>query len=352
MIPGMSGSGDYDIGPENIQANSLIHDEVAPTSTAPMAPEINQTVFKFTERSYLGDLKSATSAGIIQPYTLDVTNPGTFPKAAVQAQLWQRWRLTGCVFTYVPNIGTAVVATVPTLGYVSITPIANAVQALPTTKFELFNYADAVTGVPSRGLVCGVECAHEFRALQWNYTRTNVVPGAALDVRFQDPGYVAIAAGEQLARGELLGQIWITAEIEFCFPKLPNPASPEALLLAERQMVLESLRETRGPGLISSTELDVLCGIKHTPADDELKEELAAAAKVYELEVDTLRRKARQTTTLAKIADAYALSAAPEASPPRHPPSEVGSWVRTGPPSVAGSSVSRAPSREPWIDKP
>jgi hypothetical protein len=148
-------------------------------------------------------------------------NPGlssTFPWLAEIAANFEEYRILGMVFEYKTTSAASITSGTNTaMGVVMMATQYNANNAPLADKQHLENYEFATSCVPSISALHPVECAPNLNALSELYIRTAPVTGQ--DLRLYDLGlFQCSTVGFQSAN--IVGELWVTYEVEFFKPKL------------------------------------------------------------------------------------------------------------------------------------
>jgi hypothetical protein len=156
-------------------------------------------------------------------------NPGdsqTFPWLSGIAARFQEYKIKGMVFHYIPTSGNAVASTNAALGSVMISTSYRANDAPPMSKVEQLNEYCSVECVPSETVCHPIECDPKENPFNIQYVRTTSVP--AEDSRLlYDLGVTTVATSGQQVTGTVLGDLWVTYEIELKKPIVAsNVTSP------------------------------------------------------------------------------------------------------------------------------
>jgi hypothetical protein len=206
------GSGDY-----TVSQNSIVSSLKA-SGNIPSMHKNDQTVV-IRHKEYLGELKSSTDFTV--QYQLEL-NPGmanTFPWLSTIAGQFQQYRIKGMVYHYIPSSGNAVSSTNNALGTVMFQTSYRSNENAPATKLEMLNEYLSTETVPSETMAHPIECNPEENPFNVQYVRQGVVP-ANDNVLLYDLGKTYIATSGQQAVGVVLGDVWVTYEVELKKPVL------------------------------------------------------------------------------------------------------------------------------------
>jgi hypothetical protein len=137
------------------------------------------------------------------------------PWASGIASQFQEYRIKGLVWHYVPTSGTFTGGTTA-LGAVMMQTVYRATDANPTSKYELLNEYWSNEALPCDTMVHPIECAPGQTVLPRRYVRTGTVTD---DLMFYDYGRTIIAT-QGMPNAGIVGDLYLTYEIEFSKPKL------------------------------------------------------------------------------------------------------------------------------------
>lgn len=176
----------------------------------------NGQCVRIAHREYLGDIYSSTQAFVRTDFPL---NPGmmeTFPWLAPLANQFVNYRLMGAVVEFISQ-GTDYANTAG-LGYVALATQYNALAPVFANKRDMLNYEFANADKPSRSFAHWIECRPDEVATPERYVRAGTIPTNA-DLRLYDHGRLSVAVGGNSANGQIIGQLWISYDVEFYFPR-------------------------------------------------------------------------------------------------------------------------------------
>jgi len=201
------GSGDY-----TVSRNSL----VGKASTGiPMMHKDGQTII-VRHREFLTEVTGSTTFAVKGTFPI---NPGmklTFPWASSIARSFQQYRIKGMVYHYVPTSGSIATAS-PSLGSVMLQTVYRATDAAPSSKVELLNEYWSSEVVPSDTLAHPIECNPMENPYNVQYVRSHDPPAGESRLLY-DLGTTYLAVSGQQASNQVLGDLWVTYEIELLKP--------------------------------------------------------------------------------------------------------------------------------------
>lgn len=216
IAPMLLGMGDYELQDPMPQSNSV----VAAATLGKLSDEVpimhkEGASVRISHREYLGDIYSSTL-----PYSAIVfsLNPGleiSFPWLSEIGINFTNYRFLGLCFEFISE-GSEYSNTAG-LGYVAIGTQYDAGKPGFYDKRTLLNSEGAVSCKPSKNMIHCVECKSENLVNDKRYVRSTTAPG---DVRLYDLGITTVAVGGNTANNQIIGEIWVTYDVEFFLPKL------------------------------------------------------------------------------------------------------------------------------------
>ncbi len=208
----ISGFGDY-----SIKGNSIM-DNINEPPIVSNAPG-NGVIIR--HREYIADI-SATTAFTTSSYTINPGDSATFPWLSQIASSFEQYRVRGMLFYFnslsSPNVLAASATTA--LGAVIMATQYDVEDNVFADKREMENYEFANSRVPYKSFIHPIECARSQTVLSELYVRDYISDGN--DPRFYDLGRFVIATTGMQANTGVVGELWVTYEIEFLKPKIFN----------------------------------------------------------------------------------------------------------------------------------
>jgi len=207
------GSGDY-----TVSSNSIT--QKASAGSIPAMHKEGQSIL-VRHREFLTEIRGATSFTIRNEFDL---NPGlstTFPWLAGIASQYSQYRIKGLVYHYVPTSGNAVSSTNAALGTVMLQTSYRATESAPTSKIEMLNEYWSSEAKPSEEFCHPIECDPKENPFNVQYVRTGSLPATENQLMY-DLGRTTVAVSGQQANDIVLGDLWMTYEIELKKPVLTN----------------------------------------------------------------------------------------------------------------------------------
>nr|WRQ65428.1 structural protein [Tolivirales sp.] len=206
------GSGDY-----QVSSNSMVSSMKA-SGSIPMMHKNDQTVV-VRHKEFIGEIRS--SIDFATRYSLEL-NPGvssTFPWLSRIAGNYQEYRFKGIVFHYVPTSGSAVASTNNALGSVMMQTSYRATDTPPASKRELLNEYWSTETAPFETTCHPIECNPSENPFNVQYVRQKSVP-VGDNLLMYDLGVTHIAVSGQQVNDVVLGDLWVTYEVELKKPIL------------------------------------------------------------------------------------------------------------------------------------
>jgi len=207
------GSGDY-----TVTSNSIVQ-----RASAGMIPAMHKEGQSITvrHREFITEVRGATTFTIRNEFDL---NPGlstTFPWLSGIASQYSQYTVKGLVYHYVPTSGNAVSSTNAALGTVMLQTSYRATEAAPTSKVEMLNEYWSSESKPSEEFCHPIECNPKENPFNVQYIRSGSLPASENQLMY-DLGRTTVAVSGQQANDIVLGDLWVTYEIELKKPVLTN----------------------------------------------------------------------------------------------------------------------------------
>lgn len=209
------GSGDY-----TVDSNSIVTQTLKGTDSIPAMHKRGQGI-TVRHKEYLGSVKGSTGFLVQDVFALNPGSSRTFPWLADIASRFQEYTIKGLVFHYVPTSGTAVSGTNPALGSVMLQTSYRASDTDPASKVEMMNEYWASEAMTTEAFCHPIECAPTENPFKTQYVRTGLVP-AGDNILFYDLGRTVLATMGQPASGNVIGDLWVTYEVELRKPVLSS----------------------------------------------------------------------------------------------------------------------------------
>lgn len=212
------GSGDYEV-----RSNSIVRQ-----SASGSVPEMHRSeqVVTVRHREYLTEVTGKQAFTVLREFSINPGLPATFPWLNVIAAQYTEYRLKGMVYHYVPTSGNAVSSTNAALGSVMLQTTYRASESTPTSKQELLNEYWASESKPSEAFCHPIECDPKENPFNIQYVRTGNVPSGD-NVLLYDLGKTVLAVSGQQADDIVLGDLWVTYEVELRKPRMAGISGSE-----------------------------------------------------------------------------------------------------------------------------
>lgn len=211
------GQGDY-----NVVSNSIVKSSLRASDSIPSMHKTGQTV-TIRHKEFLTSIKGSTNFTVQRFFLLQPGDTNTFPWASGIASHFQQYRIKGMVFHYVPTSGYAVSGTNPAIGAVMIQTSYRANEAAPTSKTEMLNEYWASEASPAESFCHPIECSPKENPFSVHYVRTVVPPQNDTPLMY-DLGVTYVATQGMPATGNIVGDLWVTYEIELTKPLIKSNA--------------------------------------------------------------------------------------------------------------------------------
>jgi len=212
------GSGDY-----AVSSNSIVQRTLNGSDSIPAMHNTGQSI-TVRHKEFLGEIRGSTTFTVQQEFSL---NPGlstTFPWLNDIAKKFQEYRVKGMVFHYVPTSGSAVSTTNPALGSVMLQTTYRASDTAPASKVEMLNEYWSSEACPCEAFAHPIECDPKENPFSTQYVRGGLIP-ATDNILMYDLGKTFVATSGMPATGNVVGDLWITYEIELRKPVLNSSVS-------------------------------------------------------------------------------------------------------------------------------
>lgn len=176
-------------------------------------------------REYIMDITAASSFTL----TSLAIQPGlvtTFPWLSSIAESFEEYRITGMIFEYKTLSADYTSASSAALGFVIMASQYNVYNPPFPDKKTMENYEFSNSAKPSDTFIHPIECKRALNPVGEMYVRTGAVTQG--DLRLYDLANFQIATGGNSGSG-ILGELWVTFEVEFYKPKLVSALGYELL---------------------------------------------------------------------------------------------------------------------------
>lgn len=208
LVEKITGFGDYKVEQNSIMKGGLSHPQIV------NSVEGGGVIIRF--REYITDIQSTVlftnRSFIIQPGSSD-----TFPWLSTIASSFEQYKLRGMLFEFNSTSSDAIFsgASSSALGSVIMSTDYDIADEPPTSKRQMLNSLYACSEKPSKSFIHPIECKKSLSAQNLLYTRRGQVP-TGYDPRLYDFARFNLATeGMQAAGAGVIGELWLTYEVEF-----------------------------------------------------------------------------------------------------------------------------------------
>lgn len=206
------GSGDY-----TVSSNSIT--QKASAGTIPAMHQQGQSII-VRHREFLTEVRGSTTFLVRNEFNLNPGLSNTFPWLSGIANQYSQYKIKGMVFHYVPTSGNIAAAS-PALGTVMIQTSYRATEAAATSKVEMLNEYWSSEAKPSDEFCHPIECDPKENPFNIQYVRSGSLPATENQLMY-DLGTTRIAVSGQQTSNLVLGDLWVTYEIELKKPVVTN----------------------------------------------------------------------------------------------------------------------------------
>nr|UHS72084.1 MAG: hypothetical protein 2 [Tombusviridae sp.] len=214
------GQGDY-----TVRANSVLS-AVKPDGSIPSMHRNDQSVV-VRHKEFIGEITGATGFTVRNRLPINPGVSSTFPWLSAMASQYSEYRVRGMVYHYVPTSGMSVASANTALGSVMIQTSYRATEAAPASRLEMLNEYWASEGRPCDEFCHPIECDPKENPFNVQYVRSGDLPSTE-NVLAYDLGTTTVAVSGQQTAGTVLGDLWVTYEIELKKPKLTSATGEDA----------------------------------------------------------------------------------------------------------------------------
>jgi hypothetical protein len=217
-LSAITGYGDYEVKSNTLATVATSMDSV---------PQFfrNDHTVRIRHREYVKDLTVPTtpSAFTLETFALNPGNQDLFPWLASISKSYQQYKVRGMVVEY--KSMTSDYAAAGPLGTVVIASNYNVVDSPYDNKIDMENSEFAVSARCSQSILHAIECAPKTGRDDFLFVRDtgneNIL--ATNDARFYDLASLQVATvGLPGSAGNVLGELWVSYDIEFTKPIVPS----------------------------------------------------------------------------------------------------------------------------------
>lgn len=202
-ILAITGMGDY-----TVSRNTLVNG-----GTPPAFAQGRHRV-KVCHREFVFNVLSSTGF-VTQGFNI---NPKTslFPWLAQIALSFEQFRVLGMVVEFKSTSADAIASTNTALGSVILATQYNVLAPAFTSQQQMESYEYCTSCKPSQSMIHPIECAPALTSVEDLYMDS----GSTGDARFENLGTVYVATVGQQAASVVIGELWVSYEIDLIKPKL------------------------------------------------------------------------------------------------------------------------------------
>lgn len=212
------GAGDY-----VVSTNSITSRVANGSAAIPMMHSTSNSVV-IRHKEFLTEVKGKTGFSVQGTYVLNPGQEVTFPWLADIASRFSEYKIRGLVFHYVPSSGSAVSSSNPAIGTVMLQTTYRSSESAPTSKLEMLNEFFASESAPNEAFCHPIECNPKSNPFATQYIRTGSVPVGDSPLMY-DLGKTFIAVSGMPADNNVVGDLWVTYEVELLKPQLVSNAT-------------------------------------------------------------------------------------------------------------------------------
>lgn len=206
------GQGDY-----VVNSNTILNQSAG---GIPSMHRNNQSIV-VRHKEFITEVTGKTAFTVQRQFSINPGLSATFPWLSGVAAQYSEYRIRGMVYHYIPTSGNAVSSTNAALGSVMLQTSYRANESAPTSKVEMMNEYWSNEAKPSESFCHPIECDPRENPFNVQYVRTGGVPSTD-NVLLYDLGTTSLAVTGQQADDIVLGDLWVTYEIELSKPKLTD----------------------------------------------------------------------------------------------------------------------------------
>lgn len=228
LLPKVLGLGSYRSS-DKYKRNSFLGMGLMPPAVA--TSKIKSTVI--THKEYITDVKASTHSNTnlvsgtnMFRFPIQPADPTTFPWLATVAQNYQEYRILGMVFEFKSTCGSAISSTNNSMGSVLMSTQYRAGAQPFLNKQQMDNEQYSSDTVPWVNACHFIECAPHESPLTTLYVRSGDT-GTNESIEQFDLGTFTIATCGQQSDVAVLGELWVSYQIELLKPQLATASSAD-----------------------------------------------------------------------------------------------------------------------------
>lgn len=180
-------------------------------------------------RDCMGDITASGTEWSVSSYEIDPTSKKLLPFTAISGMNYNKYRVHGIAFEYVPLLSTY--SSTQSMGMLGILASTNPHQAPFNNMTSFLNSYGAISAVPYKNIIYGMECAEGTRPTDILFTKDPytaqqaVVEGETItegvNANWYTLGMLQVAQSTpSYEPGIVLGQLFCTLDIEWLEPRV------------------------------------------------------------------------------------------------------------------------------------
>jgi len=231
VLPMLLGMGDYteinQIPKEDVPVSNSLVAAATGGKLSASVPYVHRTGLRTrtSHREYLGDVYSSTSHFLIKTFPMNPAMQEFLPWFSTQANAYECYRILGMCVEIVSE-GSEYSSTAG-LGYYALATQYNSLAPSFVDKRSMLNHEGAVSCKPSKNLLHCIECKPGNLPSTELYTRSGPAPTGS-DLRLYDWGKLSLAVGGNTVDGVVIGELWVSYDIETYIPRSTASISSDA----------------------------------------------------------------------------------------------------------------------------
>lgn len=242
------GQGDY-----TLRSNTIVNQSLNSTDGIPSMHKSGQSII-VRHKEYVTEVRGNPNFTVRNTFGI---NPGlkeTFPWLSRIASNFQEYRIKGMVYHYIPSSGNAIASTNAALGTVMMQTNYRASDAAPSSKVELLNEYWATESVPSEGFCHPIECDPQENPFKIQYVRAGSIPSGD-NVLLYDLGTTNLCVSGQQATDTVLGDLWVTYEVELRKPVVKSNTQDAILGFSRSANIYNTANPLGNSGVVQTGSL-------------------------------------------------------------------------------------------------
>lgn len=223
-ISRITGVGDY-----TVKANTITTETATLSGEVPSFGKTDNST-RVRHREFVTDITASSTPNLFDnsSYVIQPGNAALFPWLSSLAQNYQQYRVHGMVFMFKST--TSDYSSAGALGKIALATNYNVRDSAFVNMQELENAEFSVSGKPSLSRIHPIECAAANGVPLVKWVRDTQYDASGGDDRLYDVGKFQVATQGLPAStaGAIIGELWVTYDIEFFKPIVSRAATGEA----------------------------------------------------------------------------------------------------------------------------